>query len=77
MNMFAKFDAIPAMTLQDIRATKRYRQTYKRENSIQGGGGGGGGGGGAIIMTKASTVFKISTFQQISHLNALESKIRP
>ena len=67
MNMFAKFDAIPAMTLQDIRATKRYRQTYKRENSIQG----------AIIMTKASTVFKISTFQQISHLNALESKIRP
>ena len=72
MNMFAKFDANPAMTLQDIRATKRYRQTHKRENSIQG-----GGGGGAIIMTKASTVFKISTFQQISHLNALGSKIRP
>ena len=70
MNMFAKFYAIPAITLQDIRATKRYRQTYKRENSIQ-------GGEGAIIMTKASTVFKISTFQQISHLNALESKIRP
>ena len=30
MNMFAKFDEIPAMTLQDIKETKR----YGRENSI-------------------------------------------
>ena len=28
----------------------------------------------AIIMTLASTVFKKSTFQKISHLNALGSK---
>ena len=29
------------------------------------------------IMTKASTVFKKSTFQKISHLNALERKFDP
>ena len=27
MNMFARFDENPAMTLQDIKETKRYRQT--------------------------------------------------
>ena len=52
--MFAKFDENPAMTLQDIKKTKRYGRTYahmqgQRENSIPttnkvcGGGGGGGG----------------------------------
>ena len=57
MNMFARFDENPAMTLQDIKKTKRYGQTDgrthtrthgQRENSIPtaGGGGGGGGGGG-------------------------------
>ena len=44
--MFAKFDNIPAMTLQDIKETKCYG---RKENSIPtncvcGGGGGGGGG---------------------------------
>ena len=35
MNMFARFDENPAMTLQDIKETKRYRQTDRqRENSI-------------------------------------------
>ena len=39
MNMFAKFDENPAMTLQDIKETKRYRRTDartdgQRENSI-------------------------------------------
>ena len=43
MNMFARFDENPAMTLQDIKETKRYgrtdgrtdRQTHgQRENSI-------------------------------------------
>ena len=29
MNMFAKFDEIPAMTLQDIKETKRYRRTHR------------------------------------------------
>ena len=49
--MFAKFDEIPAMTLQDIKETKRYRRadahTDGRENSkpstnkvCRGGGGG-------------------------------------
>ena len=41
--MFARFDENPAMTLQDIKETKRYRLTHvhtdartegKRENSI-------------------------------------------
>ena len=27
MNMFARFDENPAMTLQDIKETKRYRRT--------------------------------------------------
>ena len=32
-NMFAKFDEIPAMTLQNIKETKRYRRTHgQREN---------------------------------------------
>ena len=39
MNMFARFDDNPAMTLQDIKKTKRYRRTDARkhgqcENSI-------------------------------------------
>ena len=34
MNMFAKFDENPAMTLQDIKETKRYGRMYGRENSI-------------------------------------------
>ena len=57
--MFAKFDENPAMSLQDIKETKCYRQTHgqcmdgrthgQRENSIpttnkvMGGGGGGWG----------------------------------
>ena len=28
MNMFARFDENPAMTLQDIKETKRYGRTY-------------------------------------------------
>ena len=33
--MFAKFDEIPALTLQDIKETKRYGRTDgQRENSI-------------------------------------------
>ena len=35
MNMFARFDENPAMTLQDIKETKRYGRTDgQRENSI-------------------------------------------
>ena len=50
MNMFARFDENPAMTLEDIKETKRYGRTDGRtdgqcENS---GGGGGGGGGGRV-----------------------------
>ena len=51
MDMLARFDENPAMTLQDIKETKRYRRTDacthgQRENSIPttnkvcGGGGG-------------------------------------
>ena len=39
MNVFAKFDEIPSMTLQDIKETKRYGHTFvqtdgQRESSI-------------------------------------------
>ena len=39
MNIFAKFDEIPSMTLQDFKETKRYGHTFvrsvgQRENSI-------------------------------------------
>ena len=34
MNMFARFDENPAMTLQTIKETKRYGRTDGRENSI-------------------------------------------
>ena len=30
IHMFAKFDKIPAMTLQDIKETKRYGRTHGR-----------------------------------------------
>ena len=53
MNMFARFDENPAMTLRVIKETKRYGRTDgQRKNSIPttnnfffffGGGGGGGG----------------------------------
>ena len=52
MNMFARFDENPAMTLQDIKETKRYGRTdnvktvYQAQTKFAGGGGGGGGGGG-------------------------------
>ena len=44
--MFAKFDEIPAMTLQDIKETKRYGRTHnvKTVYPPQSWGGGGGGG---------------------------------
>ena len=29
MNMFARFDENPAMTLQDIKETKRFRRTHR------------------------------------------------
>ena len=32
--MFARFDENPAITLQDIKETKRYRRTHRRENSL-------------------------------------------
>ena len=34
MNMFARFDENPAMTLQDIKETKPYRRTYGRTNNM-------------------------------------------
>ena len=35
MNMFAMFDEVPSMTLQDIKEKKRYGRTHaQRENSI-------------------------------------------
>ena len=32
MNMFARFNENPAMTLQDIKETKRYGRTHARTN---------------------------------------------
>ena len=33
MNMFARFDENPAMTLQDIKETKRYGRTHARTHT--------------------------------------------
>ena len=33
MNMFARFDENPAMTLQDIKETKRYGRTDARKDA--------------------------------------------
>ena len=33
--MFAKFDEIPAMTLQDIKETKRYGRTHGRTHNVK------------------------------------------
>ena len=80
--MFARFNENPAMTLQDIKETKRYGRTdgrtdartdartdnvktvYPLQTKFAGG----------IIMTLALIVFKKSTFQKKSHLNAFGSK---
>ena len=35
MNMFARFDKNPAMTLQDIKETKRYRWTDTRTDNVK------------------------------------------
>ena len=72
MNVFAKFDEIPSMLLQDIKETKPYGHTFvcsdgrmddgQRENSISShkhslrGGGGGGGGGVGYNETRGQMV---------------------
>ena len=33
--MFARFDENPAMTLQDIKETKRYRRTHGRTDNVK------------------------------------------
>ena len=33
--MFAKFDEIPAMTLQDIEETKRYGRTHVQTDNVK------------------------------------------
>ena len=59
--MFAKFDEIPAMTLQDIKETKCYGRTHtQRENNIQTKFGGGGGGG-----TKSKVMVNILELQTL------------
>ena len=35
MNMFAMFDENPAMTLQDIKETKRYGRTHARTDNVK------------------------------------------
>ena len=35
MNMFARFDENPAMTLQDIKETKRYERTHRRTDNVK------------------------------------------
>ena len=35
MNMFARFDENPAMTLQDIKETKRYEWTHRRTDNVK------------------------------------------
>ena len=70
MNMFARFDENPAMTLQDIKETKSYGRTHRRthartdgqrENSIPTTNKvcGGGGGGITIFWVQRSTSINI------------------
>ena len=35
MNMFARFDENPAMTLQDIKETKRYGRMHGRTDNVK------------------------------------------
>ena len=35
MNMYARFDENPAMTLQDIKETKRYGRTHGRTDALE------------------------------------------
>ena len=35
MNVFAKFDKIPSMILQDIKETKRYEHTHGRTDNVK------------------------------------------
>ena len=35
MNVFAKFDEIPSMILQDIKETKRYEHTVGRSDNVK------------------------------------------
>ena len=35
MNMFARFDENPAMTLQDIKETKRYGRMHARTDNVK------------------------------------------
>ena len=35
MNMFARFDENPEMTLQDIKETKRYGRTHARTDNVK------------------------------------------
>ena len=35
MNVFAKFDEIPSMLLQDIKETKRYGHTFVRSDNVK------------------------------------------
>ena len=35
MDMFARFDETPAMTLQDIKETKRYGQTHAHTDNMK------------------------------------------
>ena len=35
LNMFARFDENPAMTLQDIKETKRYGRTHARTDNVK------------------------------------------
>ena len=35
MNMFAKFDEIPAMTLQEIKETKRYGRKHTHKDNMK------------------------------------------
>ena len=35
MNMFARFDENPAMTLEDIKETKRYGRTHGRTHNVK------------------------------------------
>ena len=79
MNMFARFDENPAMTLQDIKETKRFRRTHAHMDSVKTVyppqtkfAGGGGGYKNELVTSRAI----LSLFASNSwHLNGDENRM--
>ena len=74
MNVFAKFDEIPLMTLQDIKETKRHGHTFVRLFGQF------AGGGGIIILSQVvpqKSLTKKKSLQTNKHSDRKGKNIYP